>query len=507
MSKEALSGAERNDKARYTPTLEQAREFARAGCRIIPVYRTLSGDLETPGRIYLKLSEERLSGRTPSFLLESVEVGEKLGRYSYVGVNPKIAVEISSDTGKVEQDPLRILESRVPGRNKVAPVEGLPPFFGGFVGYLGYECVSLWEPTVPVHPNTIGLPDAVFFEAKDLIVYDHIQQQMKILSNVSLEDPAEIDEQYEKALQQIESTILSLYMPLDSSSEHPLPLIRQLVRPVSSNFSKEEYEETVSRAKEHILAGDIFQIVTSQRLSKKTPVDPYTIYRHYRQTNPSPYMFYMDFGEFQLIGMSPEILVKTEGGKITYRPLAGTRRRGKTPEEDQDLAEELQNDPKERAEHVMLVDLGRNDVGRVAVPGTLTVPELMTIEYYSRVMHLSSEIQAELDPQFTGFDAIRATFPAGTVSGAPKVRAMQLINKFEPERRGPYSGAVGHVSYGGDVTMAIAIRTLVKKEDTVYAQAGGGIVADSDPSAEYQETMDKASAGLKALELAETEEL
>lgn len=530
MSIERSVPQERDLSKRYTPTLEQAREFAREGYSIIPMYRTLPGDLETPGRIYLKLAQERTSDWAPSFLLESVEVGEKLGRYSYVATDPKVGIEVLSDGGWIKRsqqapvffdtnlmvDPLEVIESMMPEKDAIAPVPGLPPFSGGFIGYLGYECISRWEPTVPTHENTLGIPDAIFFEVGNLIVYDHIQQQMKVLANITLDDSSKIDEQYQKAKERIEDVVEKLRKPLDPVLEYPPLKKSEGETEVTSNFTKEEYMKLVDQAKEHILEGDIFQIVTSQRLSKKTAADPYDIYRRYRMGNPSPYTFFLDFKDqekdFQLIGTSPEIMVKVEGKEIVYRPLAGTRPRGFTKdgridkEKDLALGKELKEDPKECAEHVMLVDLGRNDVGRVARPGTVEVVSFMDVERYSRVMHMSSEIHAELDSNSSSFDSIRSTFPAGTVSGAPKVRAMQLIHKFEPERRGPYSGAVGYVSYSGDTTMAIAIRTLVKIGDTVYLQAGGGLVADSDPEEEYKETERKASAGLGALDLAEHEE-
>ncbi len=531
MSPERSKSSERYLSKGLTPTLEQAREFAQDGCTVIPIYRTLPGDLETPGRIYLKLTGERTSNWAPSFLLESVEVGEKLGRYSYVAIDPKFGIEVPSDGGWIERsankravhhepdsliDPLHVIEFLMPEKDSIAPVPGLPPFSGGFIGYLGYECINRWEPKVSTHKNTLGIPDSIFFEVGNLIVYDHIQQQIKILTNIVLDDPSEVDEKYQAAQERIGGVVKKIRKPLDPSLEYPLVRKAHEENEVSSNFTEEEYMKMVDQAKEHILAGDIFQIVTSQRLSKKTTADPYSIYRRYRTGNPSPYTFFMDFKDpekdFQLIGTSPEIMVKVEGNEIVYRPLAGTRPRGFTKdgrideEADKALEEELRRSEKECAEHVMLVDLGRNDVGRVAKPGSLNTTSLMTVERYSRVMHLSSEIHAELDEKHSSFDAIRSTFPAGTVSGAPKVEAMKLINKFEPERRGPYSGAVGYISYSGDTTMAIAIRTLVKIGDTVYLQAGGGLVADSDPQEEFNETMRKASAGLGALDLAEHEE-
>lgn len=514
--------------SKLVPSLEQAREFAHYGYKIIPIYQTLAGDLETPGRVYLKLTQEKSSQWAPSFLLESVEGGETVGRFSYVGVNPKLGIEVFPEGGWIERHPdgssilhdrhisidsLRIIESRMPRPNSVAPVSDLPPFPGGFVGYLGYECISRWEPTVPTHPDTVGIPDAIFFETGDLIVFDHVKQRMKVLTSISVEDPSEIDRQYREAVGRIESVVDKLRRPLDPPLEHPPVKEPPAENEITSNFTQEQYEAVVENAKEHIYAGDIFQIVTSQRLSKKTSAEPYTIYRHFRQESPSPYNVFINLENFQLISASPEINVKVEGRRILYRPLAGTRPRGRSKEGDIDVEKDLAlerdliEDPKERAEHVMLVDLGRNDVGRVARWGTERVTKLMVVERYSKVMHIASQIEAELDPKYTCFDAIRACFPAGTVTGAPKVEAMRLIHKFEPTRRGPYSGALGYISYSWDTTMAIAIRTLVKIGNEVFAQSGGGIVADSVPTTEFEETMHKASAGLSALDLAEKEEL
>ena len=508
-----------------TPTLYEAREFAKAGYEVIPVYRTILADLETPVSAFLKFSE---SGSP--FILESVEGGEDVARFSYVGVNYRRALVFPTSGGQIDQypsgekklsdegkmvDPMKVIKSLMPPDGSVAPVSGMPGFGGGFVGYEGSECYSRRESTVPTHPDTLGIPDAIFFETGELMVFDRKSPTIKILTNIRVEGkPEEIDTMYSDASSRIEDAVLQLRKPLDpkySNSKKPKVLSNE----IKSNFSPLEYEEAVKGVKEHLSAGDAFQVVLSQRLARQTNAEGITIYRYLRSTNPSPYTFLMDFTGllddpqkiFQVIGASPELVIDVAGKKLVHHPLAGTRLRGEDEGEDKALEVELLADPKDRAEHVMLVDLERNDLGRVAKYGSVKVTDLMSVVRFSRVMHMVSTVEAELADGKTCFEAITACNPVGTVSGAPKVEAMKIINKFEPTRRGIYSGGVGYISYCGDAKIAIAIRTLVKLGKEVINQAGGGIVMDSDPASERQETLNKASAGFRAVELAEKHEL
>ncbi|GAB4574561.1 MAG: anthranilate synthase component I [Anaerolineae bacterium] len=486
--------------ARITPTLTPDRETARqlfAQGDLVPVYRTLLADLETPVSVYLKLAQ----AGAYSFLLESVEGGEQVGRYSFLGVNPRglITVKEGIVTRTVDgesttrplrdgEDPLHAVEAELKPVRAVR-VPGLPRFVGGAVGYLGYDVVRYIERLPATARTELDLPDLAFMLPETLVIFDHAKHQLIVLANArNTGDP---DAAYDDAVTRIEAVVALLHQPLPPLPQASAPLNDEL----RSNVTQERFEANVRAAKEHIAAGDAFQIVLSQRLSCRTSAPPFAIYRALRALNPSPYMFFLRFGEdYALIGASPEMMVRLEDGIATTRPIAGTRPRGATEAEDEALAEELLADPKERAEHVMLVDLGRNDLGRVCEYGTVRVPHMMIVERYSHVMHIVSQVQGKLRQEMNAFDLLRATLPAGTLSGAPKVRAMEIIEALEGTRRGPYGGAVGYFSYDGSMDTCITIRTLVMQGDRVYIQAGAGIVADSDPTSEYHETLNKARA-------------
>ncbi len=492
----------------YTPTLTEFRTLAAGPANLIPVYREFAADLETPVSVYLKLMEQF----GPSFLLESVEGGEQVGRYSFVGVNPRGLISLKGRTVTANgesrtlaegEDILHVVKAEM-AQFKPADLPGLPRFQGGAVGYLGYDVVRFFERLPETAVPTLDIPDAIFLLADTLVVFDHARHRLLILANARVN--GDVEAAYVEAIQMIERVSERLL--------RPLPAILGLRyhrgrngngHKLASNMEQSRYEEMVRQAKEYIAAGDIFQVVLSQRFSRQTSAHPFAIYRALRMLNPSPYMFYFDFGELdlQVIGASPEIHVRLEDGTATVRPIAGTRWRGQTPEEDLALEAELLADPKERAEHVMLVDLGRNDIGRVSEYGSVRVSDLMTIERYSHVMHIVSHVTGRIKPGMDAFDLMRATFPAGTVSGAPKVRAMEIIEELEGERRGLYAGAVGYFSYDGSMDTCIAIRTMVMQDDTIYVQAGAGIVADSDPTSEYQESFNKARALLVAVDKAE----
>jgi anthranilate synthase component 1 len=490
----------------YHPSLIKVRELAGQG-NLVPVWRELPADLETPVSVYLKLR-----GQGASFLLESVEKGEQLGRYSFLGVEPAgffIARDgkISLWEGDCAQrpdspagDPL-VAAQKILSRYRPVAVNGLPRFCGGLVGYLAYDAVRFFERASLAPEPGLDLPDAVLLLADSLVVFDHVKHRLLVVANAYLDgDPTAA---YEAATRKIEAIVSRLRQPL-STAPRLTPRSSEQDGHWVSNFEQADFEAAVRQAKAHIAAGDIFQVVLSQRLSRRTMADPFSIYRALRMLNPSPYMFYLELpGELRLIGSSPEMLVRLNGRQAQVRPIAGTRPRGADPAEDEALAQELLADPKERAEHVMLVDLGRNDLGRVCRYGSVQVPEMMVVERYSHVMHIVSGVQGELGPDLDAFDLLRATFPAGTVSGAPKVRAMEIIAQLEGEQRGPYAGAVGYLSYAGNMDTCIAIRTIVMQGDTVHVQAGAGIVADSDPTREYHETLNKAQALAEAVRRAE----
>ena len=476
-----------------------------------PVVRRLSADFETPASVYLKLADER-----PSFLLESVSGGERLARYSFIGVGldeafivkndqiiHKLANEINTYPIKVGQDPFEILRQYM-NSQEFDPVEDLPRFSGGLVGYLGYDAIRYFEPKVKI-PVKDDIPEAIYMVANTLVAFDHAFGQIILIANARVNGNEQAALEKEEA--RLDALEERLAQPLDLSN---LKISRSPADQVfKNNIDQHNFEEAVDKAKAHITAGDIFQVVLSQKLTRNTNAEPFSIYRALRSLNPSPYMFFLNFADlvgpdpFHIIGASPELHVRLEDGMATLRPIAGTRHRGKNDHEDKSLESELLADEKERAEHIMLVDLGRNDLGRVCDYGSVEVKDLMSIERYSHVMHICSEIEGRLVPKFDGFDLLAATFPAGTVTGAPKIRAMQIIEDLEPTPRGPYAGAIGYFSYDGSMDSCITIRTLTMEGQQISVQAGAGIVADSIPINEYQETLNKAQALAEAVLIAE----
>ncbi len=483
------------------PDLEKFKELAGKG-NLIPVYKEILADTDTPVSAFLKL------GGTPSFLLESVEGGEKWARYSFLGSRPAKIIRGRGNTIEIitgrkppvafeSDNPLDVIKKEI-SRYRPVEIEGLPRFFGGLVGYMGYDMVRFFEPIQEAKKEGLGLPDFFFMLTDTMLIFDSLRQKIQVLSNAHIEDksPAEA---YREAELKIEEIIAKLRAPLVPGNTVPSGKSNG----VRSNFTKPDFLRSVEKSKEYVMAGDVVQVVLSQRFERDSAVDPFDVYRALRVINPSPYMYYLDIGEARIVGSSPEILVRLEDGRIVLRPIAGTRKRGGTEAADKALEDELKKDPKEVAEHIMLVDLGRNDVGRVAKIGSVRVSELMTVERYSHVMHLVSNVEGELRAGLDAFDVLAACFPAGTVSGAPKVRAMEIIEELEPTRRGPYAGSVGYFSYSGNMDTCITIRTLIVKEGKVYVQAGAGIVADSEPEREYVETLNKAKGMMKAVDMAE----
>ena len=485
------------------PSRDQFRELVDQG-NLIPLATSLVADVETPVSAFAKLRD-----LGHSFLFESAEKNESLGRFSFIGTDPLLIFQSSGSTISITEDgqtqsfetasdPLSELQ-KVMARFRFVPLPHTPHFIGGAVGFLGYDVVRLFEPKVPIHTrDDLQLPEVMFIIARSLVVFDHRFRTLHLISHAYCGKQASVDSAYEQAeanLQRIverlkQATVAS---PIPDEPAAPLP-------PARSNTSRPEFETMVHRAKQLIAAGDIFQVVLSQRFETEYVNDPLDLYRCLRFGNPSPYMFYLSFGsDFTAIGSSPELHVRVRNSTVEIRPIAGTRPRGIDPAEDQRLSEDLLRDPKERAEHVMLIDLGRNDLGRVAEFGTVKVTEQMVIERYSHVMHIVSHVAARLRDNMTGFDAVRATFPAGTVSGAPKIRAMQVIAELEKSRRGFYAGIVGYFGFDGTLDSCIALRSIVLKNGRAYLQAGAGIVADSNPAREYEETMNKAKAMLEAI--------
>jgi anthranilate synthase component I len=483
------------------PKIEEFRQLAEKG-NLIPVYKEILADTYTPVTAFLKL------GGSPSFLLESVEGGEKWARYSFLGSRPAKVIKGRGNTLEVieGQRPSRVFETDNPidwikkEISAFSPVEvkGLPRFFGGLVGYIGYDMVRFFEPITQRDKKGLGLPDLFFMLTDTMLIFDSFEQKIKVVSNAHV-NTKNVDEVYREAEEKIDEIIARLRAPLIMADSGPLNSAREF----QSNMPREEFLSGVEKSKEYVMAGDIVQVVLSQRFERNSPAEPFNIYRALRVINPSPYMYYIDTGEAKIVGSSPEILVRVENGKIVLRPIAGTRKRGATEDLDKALETELKNDPKEVAEHIMLVDLGRNDVGRVAQTGSVKVTELMAVERYSHVMHLVSNVEGDLKQGLDAFDVLAACFPAGTVSGAPKVRAMEIIEEIEPDRRGPYAGSVGYLSYSGNMDTCITIRTLIIKDGKVYVQAGAGIVADSEPEKEYTETLNKAKGMMKAVDMAE----
>jgi anthranilate synthase component 1 len=499
--------------ARYVPSREEFREAATRG-NLIPVYREILGDGDTPVSAYAKLGRKEYG-----FLLESVVGGEKWAAYSFLGVEPRAIVSAKGgqvsvvwrdvDGGGEEKratwaaaDPTAALAEILADFRPVAS-PGLPRFWGGAVGWIGYDVVRAFEDLPHRAPDDLHLPEMCLVLTDTLVIFDNLRQTLKIVAAPFVPRPEKADDAYDAACARIDRIAAKLREPGGAGLKAIEPDRPSAGIVPRSSFGEEKFLAAVKQAKEYILAGDAFQIVLSQRFEvERGDVDPFDVYRALRVVNPSPYMFHLDFPEARVTGASPECMVRLDRGRVEVRPLAGTRKRGATPAEDDALATELLGDPKERAEHVMLIDLGRNDVGRVARNGTVRVDEQMAIERYSHVMHLVSNVRGELAEGKTALDVLRATFPAGTLSGAPKIRAMEIIDELEPHRRGIYGGAVGYLSYTGNLDLAIAIRTLVAREDKIYVQAGAGLVYDSDPAREHEETVNKARAVLRAVELA-----
>ncbi len=495
------------------PSFEEFLSLAKTG-NLIPVRTELAADYETPVSVFQKLSEGQ---HTPSFLLESAENSEQIGRFSFLGTNPRLELRAHGRTisireqgsgdftlkelGESDGDPLHEVE-RLMSRFKPVAVDGLPVFAGGAVGFIGYDMVRFFEPSVPAPPdNGLGLPDMAFAITDSLLIFDHRFRKLQVIANICTDDFPDAESGYAAARTRIDAIIDALRTPRTVA---PFSL---MVDPpeveIRSNTTRAEYEAMVLRAKEYILAGDIFQVVPSQRFENDYTGRPIDLYRALRHVNPSPYMFCLQFGdEFALVGSSPEVHVQAIDRHIKIRPIAGTRWRGKTQEEDDALAAELLADPKERAEHVMLIDLARNDVGRVAEYASVHVTEFMLVERYSHVMHIVSNVVGLLRRGLSAYDVMRATFPAGTVSGSPKVRAMQIINELEKSKRGAYAGAVGYFGFDGNHDSCIALRTVVLKDGKAYVQAGAGVVADSIPANEYVETVNKAKGMMRAIERA-----
>ena len=488
-----------------TPTFHEFAELSKQG-NIIPVFKAVTADLLTPVLAYLKIE----SDVSHAFLLESVEGGEKIARYSFLGCNPYLTIRAKGDVVEIIRgaEPIkrkgRLLDvmRKITERYRSVKVPGLPPFAGGAVGYFAYDAVR-WVEEIPQQgEDDLQLDDSVMMFFSSLLAFDHVRQQILIISNCILDEQAtNLDSKYQKALAEIQSLEEMLNRPA-RIPEFGVSSADKIK--IKSNFSKSDYLKAVEKGKEHIKAGDIFQVVLSQRFTADVTSAPFNIYRALRIVNPSPYMFYLKLKDFCVIGSSPEMLVKIVDRTAYYRPIAGTRPRGAGDDEDALLGEELKADEKEKAEHIMLVDLGRNDLGKVCEFGSVEVVDLMFVEKYSHVMHLVSGLRGRLRREVDRFDALMACFPAGTVAGAPKVRAMEIIDELEPNKRGVYAGAILYLDFSGNLDSCIAIRTLVVKDGRAYIQAGGGIVADSIPEKEFQETINKSRALVKAVELAET---
>jgi len=487
------------------PSFEEFCRFAKQG-NLVPVYQELLMDLETPLSFFKRLDRDRYS-----FLLESVEGSEHWARYSFLGTAPYRVFKARGDEVEIiengksrklaAQSPLKMLEQLLAGCQPVT-IPGVPPFFGGALGYVSYNAVEQFHEITSTKKDPLGMPEIFFLFVQTLVAFDNLKHTIKVIDNVQIDESTNLRRAFDAAVKRIRKVISSLQKrprgiePRDLNQGNGKQKIK-------SNLTQAGFENAVERAKEFIKAGDVIQVVLSQRLETETRTDPFEIYRALRFVNPSPYMFYLELEDLHVIGSSPETMVRLTGDTIELRPIAGTRRRGATPDEERELEADLLADPKERAEHIMLVDLGRNDVGRVAQIGTVEVNELMAIERYSHVIHIVSNVRGKLAEDKTAFDLFVSAFPAGTVSGAPKIRAMQIISELEPQKRGLYAGAIGYFGYNGNLDTCIVIRTIVMKGKKAYITAGAGIVADSDPQLEYQETLNKARAMLRAVELAE----
>jgi len=491
----------------YNISLKEFLDHSRSA-NVIPVYKEINADLDTPVSCFLKLSKDNYS-----FLLESVEGQEKIARYSFLGTHPSVVISSKGhnielrDNGKLRRyvtktDPLDEIKNIMSGF-KPARLKGLPRFYGGFVGYFGYDFVRFIEDLPDKNPDDMNIPDTYFILTDKILLFDHINHTLKIIVNVILPNngkslSAEVKAgYYRRAVRQIE--VIDKDFKRSINARELGPVLAGARPELTSNFEKSEFCGIVNKAKEYIRAGDIIQVVLSQRFKTEINREPFDIYRSLRGVNPSPYMFFLQLGQVTLIGASPELLVRCEDRIVQARPIAGTRKRGKTEAQDKALEQELLNDPKEKAEHLMLVDLGRNDVGKVAKLGTVKVTNFMSVERYSHVMHLVSEVTGVLDAKYDAYDVLRACFPAGTVSGSPKVRAMAIIDELENTRRSTYAGCVGYFGFSGNLDTCITLRTMVVIGKTAYIQAGAGIVADSVPQREYVETQNKAKALIEAL--------
>ncbi|MBI2724097.1 MAG: anthranilate synthase component I [Chloroflexi bacterium] len=473
------------------PTVEDVRAMAGRG-NVVPVYREVIADLETPVSAYLKVARGE-----HSFLLESVEGGERIARYSFIGTEPYRVLRTGAEG---DGDPLIEIEAEM-RRFRPVPVPGLPRFHGGAVGYLAYECARYYERLPMPEADPQGLPESVFLFCDTLLVFDHLERKIKVVSHARLD--GDIDAAYRQATWKIEELVQRLSQPLSRLPYDTAAHGSSGDRSFRSNTTREEFMAKVVRAQEYIRAGDTYQIQVSQRFERQTDAHPFEIYRALRMVNPSPYMYYLELGDVHVVGASPEMLIRIEDGTIETHPIAGTRRRGRDAEDEARMAAELQESEKERAEHIMLVDLARNDLGRVCDAGTVRVTSLMEIERYSHVMHMVSHVIGRLRRGVNTFDALRAYFPHGTVTGAPKIRTMEIIAELEGERRGGYGGCVGYFDLSGNCDTALSIRTIWMKSGTAYVQAAGGVVYDSTPEQEYMESGNKARAMLRAIDLAE----
>lgn len=487
----------------YTPEFDEFCALAQQG-NLVPVYREILADLETPVSAFLKIDD---GGN--AFLLESVEGAEKWARYSFLGTAPELVIRskgshvITERSGLAPDerefdDPLHAIRALLQ-QYRLVPVKGLPRFSGGLVGYLSYDLVRFFEKLPVRADDDLGIPDVHLMLADTLVIFDNVAHKIKVVSHAHVNGAGDLRAAYDAACEKVERLIQRLQQPVQT----PRCTTRAEPGPIGSNLTQTQYEAMVRRAKEYIVAGDVIQVVLAQRFTSPVRAHPFNIYRCLRAVNPSPYMFFLRMGPHTMLGASPEVMVRVEGREITVRPIAGTRPRGTEEKQDAQFEHELVSDPKEIAEHIMLVDLGRNDVGRVAQIGSVAVTDRLMVERYSHVMHLVSNVRGDLAPEYDCFDALRATFPAGTLTGAPKIRAMEIIEELEPVRRGVYGGAIGYFDFSGNMDTCIAIRMLLVSGNKIYIEAGAGIVADSDPEREYAECVNKARALVQAVRQAE----